>query len=183
MKQANGARWVAVTAVIFGLIAGCSTPPRPKPTPASPSSAPTDPATATRQAILTGYAGMWSDLEKDALTSNFQNPTLVHHATGKALLNLDENLAVDSRLGLIGKGHAVLHPLVVSMDPEQNPTSASVADCADLRNFQKYVASTGALESNAPGGMHFVTATLLKENGLWKVSELTINEVGSCGNS
>lgn len=180
VKQSNHARWVAVAAVTFSLIAGCSTPSRPKPSSAPSSSASADPAAATRQAVLAAYTGMWGDLEKDALTSNWQSPTLVHHATGKALLDLDESLAADSHLGLIGKGHAVLHPVVASMDPAQNSTSASVADCADFRNFLKYVASTGALESNKPGGMHFVQATLLKKNGLWKVSELAIGAAGSC---
>jgi hypothetical protein len=172
--------WVASVIIILPFTSGCSTTTAKKPHAAASSLTVQDQAAATRQAVLAGYTGMWSDLEKDALTSNWQNPTIVQHATGKALLNLDESLAADNHLGLVGKGHAVLHPMVVSMNPEQSPTTATVADCADFRNFLKYVASTGALENNKPGGMHFVQATLLNKSGVWKVSELAIGAVGSC---
>lgn len=180
MRRARKAMWVAPAITVWLFTSGCSTATAKKPGPAASSPTVQDQNNATRQAVLAGYAGMWTDLEKDALTSNWQKPTIVHHATGSALLELDESLAADNHLGLVGKGHAVLHPMVVSLTPEQNPTSASVADCADLRNFLKYVASTGAPQYNTPGATHFVTATLLNKSGVWKVSELAIGSAGSC---
>lgn len=180
MTRARKALWVAPAITMWLFTSGCSTATDKKPGSAASNLTVHDQAAATRQAVLAGYAGMWTDLEKDALTSNWQNPTIVHHATGKALLELDESLAADNHRGLVGKGHAVLHPMVVDMTPAQNPTSASIADCADFRNFLKYVVSTGEPEYNTPGAMHFVQATLLNKNGTWKVSELAIGSAGSC---
>lgn len=146
--------------------------------PSSPS--PTDSTAAAKLAILAGYSGMWSDYEKDELTANWEHPTVVNHATGKALLSLDVNLAADHHSGWIGKGHAVLHPGVTSMTPSVDPTSASVIDCADLGNFLKYVAATGALKDSIPGGTHFVQAQMVLKDGVWKVSDITMGQSGSC---
>ena len=84
-----------VTGVAFcGLVTGCSDGKAPKTAHvAVPESAPTsaDPTAATKQAILPGYSGMWSDYEKDSLTANWEHPTVVNHATSKALLWPDQN--------------------------------------------------------------------------------------------
>jgi hypothetical protein len=169
-----------VAAMIGALSAGCGTSSKAVvPHPAS-SSTPTVSQDPARTAVLASYAGMWSDYEKDASTANWQNPTVVSHSTGKALLLLDENLAVDSHHGWIGKGHAVLHPEIDTLTPASNPVTASVSDCADLGNFLVYVATTGALKDNVPGGRHLVQASLVKKDGLWKVSELATGPTGSC---
>jgi hypothetical protein len=118
-------RLVAVAATLCGLVTGCSDATQKSAQIMPPvSTAPTDSAAATKQTILAGYSGMWSDYEKDELTANWEHPTVLNHATSKALLSLDENLAADHHFGWIGKGHAVLHPAVASMVPSVDPTSA-----------------------------------------------------------
>lgn len=176
-------KWlVAAVAAACGLVGGCSdaTHKSARITPPASSASPTDRTAIAKQAILAGYSGMWSDYEKDELTANWEHPTVVHHATSKALLSLDENLAADHHFGWIGKGHAVLHPAVTSMTPSIDPTSARVIDCADLANFLKYVAATGALRDAVPGGTHLVQAQMVFKDGAWKVSDITMGQSGSC---
>ena len=176
-------KWqVAVAAAVCGLVTGCSgaTQKVAQNTTPTSSASPTYSTAAAKQAILAGYSGMWSDYEKDELTANWEHPTVVHHATSKALLSLDENLAADHHFGWIGKGHAVLHPAVASMTPSGDPTSASVIDCADLTNFLKYVAATGVLKDSLPGGTHLVQAQMVFKDGVWKVSDITMGQSGSC---
>lgn len=176
-------KWlVAAAATLCGIVSGCSdTTQKPaQVTTPAPTTSPTDSAAAVKQAILAGYSGMWSDYEKDELTANWEHPTVVNHATSKALLSLDENLATDHHFGWVGKGHAVLHPAVASMTPSVEPTSASVVDCADLANFLKYVAATGALKDSTPGGTHLVQAQMVLKDGAWKVSDITMGQSGSC---
>ena len=180
----NARKWLAaVAAATCGLLTGCSsgTTHRAAPitAPASSTSS-ADSTIAAKQAILAGYSGIWSDYEKDELTANWEHPTVVNHATSKALLSLDENLAADHHFGWIGKGHAVLHPAVASMTPSVDPTSASVVDCADLANFLKYIAATGALKDSVPGGTHLVQAQMVLKDGAWKVSDITMGQSGSC---
>ena len=174
-----------VTGMAFcWLVTGCSggtTQKASKVATPTPTQTPAAPAAAAKQAILAGYSGMWSDYEKDELTANWEHPTVVNHATSKALLSLDENLAADHHFGWIGKGHAVLHPAVASMTPSVDPTSASVVDCADLANFLKYIAATGALKDSVPGGTHLVQAQMVLKDGAWKVSDITMGQSGSCG--
>ncbi|MBS2545352.1 hypothetical protein KGQ19_00570 [Catenulispora sp. NL8] len=182
MRDETWKSLVTAATAICGLVGGCSDATQkaaPIPTPAS-STLPTDSTAAAKQAILAGYSGMWSDYEKDELTANWEHPTVVNHATSKALLSLDESLAADHHFGWIGKGHAMLHPAVVSMTPSTYPTAASVMDCADLTNFLKYVAATGALKDSAPGGTHLVQAQMTFKDGVWKVSDITMGQPGSC---
>lgn len=176
-------KWLfALAAAACGLVSGCSDATQKTTqitTPAS-SASPADSTAAAKQAILAGYSGMWSDYEKDELTANWEHPTVVNHATSKALLSLDENLAADHHFGWIGKGHALLHPAVVFMAPNVGPTSASVIDCADLTNFLKYIVATGALKDSIPGGTHLVQAQMVFKGGVWKVSDITMGQSGSC---
>ena len=170
----------AVAAVVGALSAGCTTSSESAAPHIAPTGTPTTSQDPARAAVLATYTGMWGDYEKDASTANWQNPTLINDATGKALLLFDENLAVDSHHGWIGKGHAVLHPEIDTLAPVANPVAASVSDCADLSNFLMYVAATGALKDNVPGGRHLVQASLVKKDGQWKVSELETGPSGSC---
>ncbi|WP_041543025.1 hypothetical protein [Catenulispora acidiphila] len=123
---------------------------------------------------------MWSDYQKDLLTANWRNPVSVNHATGEALQDLENSLAVDGHNGWIGKGAPVLNPVIKSVSGAGVAATAEVVDCADLSHFLKYVAATGALEDSTPGGRHLIDAGLVVKGGVWKVSTLATGQAGSC---
>lgn len=162
------------------MVAGCSGASKTPVRNTTPSASSTDVLAATRAAVLAAYTGMWSDYESDALTSNWQNPVSANHATGQALLVLDNTLAVNGHHGWIVKGTPTLHPVVKDFNPVANPTSAEIVDCDDLSHFLKYVAMTGALQDSTPGGWHLVDAGLVLKDGRWMVSRLAMGTVGSC---
>ena len=172
---------VVAAAALVGAATGCGSS-------TTPSSLPRMPSTATqstnqdpvRSAVIAAYDGMWSDYEKDALTSNWQNPVSADHATGEALLTISNTLAVNGHHGWIVKGTPVLHPVVRTLAPTSNPSTADVVSCDDLSHFLKYVAATGALQDSTPGGWHLIQASLVLKDGVWKVSTLAMGQAGSC---
>lgn len=171
----------AAAALVAAAVAGCGTPtksslPRQTPSTAAQSTS-QDPV---RAAVIAAYDAMWSDYEKDALTSNWQNPVSANHATGEALLTISNTLAVNGHHGWIVKGAPVLHPVVRTLAPTSNPSTADVVSCDDLSHFLKYVAATGALQDSTPGGWHLVQASLVLKDGVWKVSTLAMGQAGSC---
>jgi hypothetical protein len=168
-------------AVVGGLASGCA-PDSKTMLPVAPSSSGSSSGSqaATRVAVLAAYTGMWSDYQKDLLTANWRNPVSVNHATGEALQDLENSLAVDGHNGWIGKGAPVLSPVIKTVSGAGAAATAEVVDCADLSHFLKYVAATGALEDSTPGGRHLIDAELLVKGGVWKVSTLATGQAGSC---
>jgi len=170
-----------VIAVVGGLVSGCGSDSKTTSTAApSPVGASSVPQTATRTAVLAAYTGMWSDYQKDLSTANWQNPVSVNHATGEALQDLENTLAVDGHYGWVGKGAPVLNPVIKTMSGTGAAATAEVVDCADLSHFLRYVAATGALKDSTPGGRHLIDAELVMKGGVWKVSTLATGQVGSC---
>lgn len=171
---------IAIAALVCATTTACGRTTKgvlPAPTTTIGSSEGQDP---TRAAVLAAYDGMWSDYEKDSLTSNWQNPVSADHATGQALLTISNTLAVNGHHGWIVKGTPVLHPVVRTLTPTVNPDAAEVVDCDDLSHFLKYVATTGALQDSTLGGWHLVQAGLVLKGGAWKVSTLSMGQAGSC---
>lgn len=170
-----------VVVLVSATVTGCGTStksPSPRQTPSTPAqSTSQDPV---RSAVIAAYDGMWSDYEKDALTSNWQNPVSANHTTGEALLTISNTLAVNGHHGWIVKGMPVLHPVVRTLAPTSHPTTAEVVSCDDLSHFLKYVAATGAPQDSTPGGWHLVQAGLVFKDGVWKVSTLAMGQAGSC---
>ncbi|MBS2545482.1 hypothetical protein KGQ19_01230 [Catenulispora sp. NL8] len=123
---------------------------------------------------------MWADYQKDLLTADWRNPVSVNHATGAALMDLENALAVDGHNGWIGKGAPVLNPVVQRVSGTGGNATAEVVDCVDLSHALVYVAATGALKDSTPGGRHLVDAGLVMKSGQWKVSTLAAGKVGSC---
>ncbi|WP_194890900.1 hypothetical protein [Catenulispora pinisilvae] len=173
--------WVATAITTWAFASGCSTTATEKPHPASSSPTVRDPATATSQAILAGYDGMWEDFTHDGLAANWQDAALAHHATGTALLHLNQSLFLINHLGEVARGTPALNPRVTVLTPSAtSPNEAEVTDCVDMTDYQDYAASTGKLVNTGPSGKHRVIAKLVIKDAAWKVSELTINGVSSC---
>lgn len=177
----NGlARTLAATLVMMGMAAGCTASKRPSQLAARPSPSSVESSETTRQTVIAAYEGMWNDYQKDLATANWQNPQSARHATGEALLALENALAVDEHHGWIGKGSVVLHPIVKALAGSGDMATAEVVDCADWTHAVLYVAATGALKDSTPGGWHLVDAKLVVKGGTWKVSTFATGAVGSC---
>ena len=136
---------------------------------------PVDPTAA----VLSAYRDMWADLVTAARTSDYQSPLLSQHASGNALTIFVQGLARDQLAGIVTKGQPVLDPRVTSLTPSVDPTHATVADCFDDTHWVEYKV-TGGLANNAPGGRRATTADLVMKDGVWKVTQITIGETGTC---
>jgi hypothetical protein len=136
---------------------------------------PVDPAAA----VVSAYRAMWADLVTAARTSDYQSPLLSQHASGNALTIFVQGLARDQLAGIVTKGQPVLDPRVTSLTPSVDPTHATVADCFDDTHWVEYKV-TGGLAKNAPGGRRATTADLVMKVGVWKVTQITIGQTGTC---
>ena len=113
--------------------------------------------------------------------ANGRTQGLARHATGTALLHLDQSLFLIHHLGEVARGMPTFSPQLTALTPSATiPTEAEVTDCVDMTDYQDYAASTGKLVNTGPSGKHRVIAKLVLKDAAWKVSELAINGVGSC---
>lgn len=151
------------------------------PTSVTPTPSVVPSAVSARAAAAASYLAMWRDFAAAGLTSDWQSAALSTHATGDALLVMSRGLYADHYNGLITKGHPVLHPTVIRVTPVASPTTVLISDCGDSSHWLKYVAETGKLEDNIPGGRQAITAEAKKQpNGSWKIDRFAVEGVGSC---
>jgi hypothetical protein len=156
------------------LLAACgSGSSGPAPTTAAP------PSNRVDSQVLASYTTMWADLVTAARTSDYQSPLLAEHATGGALTLLVQGLARDQLHGIVTLGRTVHFPRLTSLMPPVMPTHALISDCFDDSHWIEYQTS-GARARNAPGGRRAATADLVKSGGTWKVSQISVQAVGSC---
>ncbi len=151
--------------------------------PASASSAPPapQPAVSAQTAALASYLAMWRDFATAGHTSNWKSPALAAHATGDALLQMSRGLYADHYNGLITKGYPVDHPTVTKATPATAPTTILISDCGDSSHWLQYVAKTGKLADDIPGGRQAITAEAKKQpNGSWKIDRFAVQGVGTC---
>ena len=68
---------------------------------------------------------------------------------------------------------------MTSLSPATDPTEATITDCFDDTHWLEYKTS-GGLVNNTPGGHHATTAVVQESGGVWKVSALVVQAVGTC---
>ncbi|MEV6445134.1 hypothetical protein [Amycolatopsis sp. NPDC051716] len=175
---------VASSAAVV-LLGGCSATEPSQPTTSSSTPATTSvalrPADLAKQRATAAYVGMWSDMADAATTSDWQSPKLAQNATAEALQTISRSLYTDHYNGLVTKGRPVNHPSVQWAEPEENPTTVTIADCGDSTNWLKYRADNGQPADDGPGGHRRIEALVKKAvDGSWKVSTFAVHEVGSC---
>lgn len=143
----------------------------------SPSLSPVE---AAKQAALMAYRGMWAAFSAASRAGNPEHPDLPRHAADDALDLLVSGLETNQREGLVsGGGEVVLYPEVVELEPAEAPVRITVSDCADTSATRR-VRPTGPPFTDSPGGWRQVTAYVEPVDGEWKVTNLVIQEVGSC---
>lgn len=180
---------VAAAAGALVLVGGCSASGghADKPASSSPraSSSPSPhrsltAAQAAAQSALAAYDGMWKVMQAAGLTANWKDPKLALYASGSALATLVNGLHNDHDAGLIIKGILVIHPQVISEQPAANPDQVVIRDCTDDSHWLNYVAATGKLQNNVPGGHRLTEAIVTQAGGQWTVSQLAVHAEGTC---
>jgi hypothetical protein len=167
------------------LAGGCSASsghadkPASQPPRASTSTSPPAAQAAARSA-LAAYDGMWKEMQAAGVTANWQDPGLARYASGKALSTLVTGLHNAHDGGLIIKGTLVIHPQVISEQPASDPDQVVVRDCIDDSHWLNYVATTGKLQNNIPGGHRLTEAIVTLVGGQWTVSQLAVHAEGTC---
>jgi len=180
-------RRVAVIAVAGLTLGGCGGGARDAQRPSPPtggisaavSTAATPTVAPVGAATLAAYRGMWEDWVALAATGDYQNPRLANHASGRALSLIYKAIYKDRAAGLHSEGRPVLSPKIVAMTPESSPDRATVSDCVDTSPWVS-VRSTGERQADSPSGRHAVQALAVLGNGMWKVDQLVIQDLGTC---
>lgn len=132
------------------------------------SSDATSTTVAADQEVLEAYVAFWNDgylVAADPMDPT--HPALAAHTTGEQLETLERAFLARQTSGEVIRGTLDLAPRVVSVVGE----TATVRDCY-LDNTGIYDAATGERHDTATGVRHLITATLVLEDGSWKVSDL-----------
>jgi len=175
----------ALAAVIgpLPLICGCTADRTPSPGTPGPARAPASPAGAAQaaaRAALAAYTGMWTEMQAAGMTADWKDPRLARYASGQALSTLVGGLHNARDAGIVIKGTIVTHPSAGAASPAGSPDRVMVTDCLDDARWLSYVAATGKLQNNVPGGHRLVEALVTRAAGQWTVSRLAVHAEGTC---
>lgn len=182
-------RWRAAHASIVALLlvlSACSDANGIQTSQPSTSDSPTSPAAANPTTSATSQAAIerlvrqrYIDFQRVVAevgaTSNADDPRLAEYATGAVLENLRGKLAVRRQEGLRLYGAPVPHVQSVSVSANR----ATVHDCLD--NSATGLVDGAGKKLSVGRARQETTATLVHEDGTWKVSEITtVAGGGSC---
>ena len=176
-------RGTAVTAgsILIFVITGCTGHSSGTSAPPSLSAPSLSGRALAEQRALDAYRGMWTAYAKAGLTANPDEPDLARYATGDALNTLVKGLTNYRKAGQILKGDVVNSPSAANSAVSVDPSRVDVVDCIDDTRFLVYVAATGALVDDVPGGRRSTTAVVADTGGgTWKVSSFAVKAVGTC---
>lgn len=169
-------------AVLAVAVAGCNSNDSPASKPKTPSaalsqSAPaTAPTSTSGQEALATYRSLWAAAVKAKATSDYQSAELRQYASYDALAYFVGTTLSNSEKGLVVKGEPGLAPRVT----QESDDKVTIADCLDDSRWLRYRVSDGQLENNVPGGHHRTEAVVTKSSIGWRVSKITVEEVGTC---
>ncbi|HEX2805473.1 MAG TPA: hypothetical protein VHN80_04825 [Kineosporiaceae bacterium] len=148
-------------------------------TAASPSSVVSASSGNVRAVAVEVYLAMWADMVEAGKTADFQSPRLARHAASQAWQLLYGGLRSAHQDGVVLRGEPTFAPQATGAIPAASPVAVSLVDCMDSTHWREYLAS-GQLKDNKPGGKHRATATVGLLDGIWKVTRLHVEDVGTC---
>ncbi|WP_344971190.1 hypothetical protein [Salinactinospora qingdaonensis] len=102
-------------------------------------------------------------------------PELGDYAQGQAHALMVQALESAAEEGVTYSGDPVLNPEVISLAPEENPTTADIEDCAD---GSAWIPAENRTDSQIKPRR--IEATASYDGLVWRVSEMRIWEPGSC---
>jgi predicted lipid-binding transport protein (Tim44 family) len=181
-------RWRGRIALVTVLaLTACTSKPEPgpKPTPNgslhAPSTGPSSPDPhAQVQAAVTAYVKLLNAYAAASNAGTTDTTELARYGTGSALQLLSNGLADNKTKGLHTQGApGITPPQVTEISPTNDPTMVTVAGCVDDTHWQLYN-SKGQLVDSGPSGPRPTSAQIDRNSGVWKVSSLAIQGVGTC---
>ena len=160
---------VCVAAVVPSMVSGCSRgerhaePPTTVTTTAPTTSTPLDAAAA----VLAGYRAFWGAYLEAANPMDPTHQALTATATGEELQKVRRAFAAHFQKGEVIRGELDLRPQVTG----QTGSTATVTDCYG-DSTHVYDSATGERKDPPETVRYQVTATLVTEGGVWKVSAM-----------
>ena len=134
----------------------------------STTAATTSSAPPEASAVESGYRAFWDAYLSAADPMNPTNPVLAAHASGDELQQVQAAFAQHFANGEVIRGRLDLSPRVQSVDG----SAATVTDCYG-DSTHVFDATTGA-QKDPQGDNHFqITAHLVLDGGVWKVSSIS----------
>jgi len=141
---------------------------------------PARPDPGAGQAAEISYTGMWDAMQAAGLTADATFPALPDYASGQALATLQNGLREARSHGIVIRGQLLTSPVVTSASPPGSPSQVGIRDCLDDTRWLNYVAATGRLQDNVPGGRRLVTAVVTRSAAGWRVTRLAVGAEGTC---
>lgn len=141
-------------------------------------------AAAAQQQALAAYRAAfadWTAVTSVASRADYQNPRLADHMTGQALSQASSTIYVDTNVDqAVSKGAPVLHPTMGELIPANNPTQVVVNDCVDTSSWLMWTSDGKHLYNSTPGGRRKTQSLVAYAGGVWKVSQMYMQNVGTC---
>jgi len=185
----RGFRAVAGLVLLGVLVSGCADDVEPRALPSASSQAaspPVSPSATTSTAreiaerdALASYRGLMQAWVDAAKVANPDHPALRRYAQGEALKIFVTALFGNQLHKKVVLGEMGTDPKVVGAVPIDGPTSVKIADCLDDTRWLEHKKS-GGLWDNKPGGRRHTTALVTKTKAGWKVTDIVMQEYGSC---
>ena len=161
----------ASAAACVAVAAGCtggSDPPRPAPAPTTVTVPAGTGTTVDRAApVLAGYRAFWDAYLQAADPMDPTNPVLAAHSTGEELQQVRRTFAGHFQRGEVIRGTLDLRPQVT----DQTVSTATVTDCYG-DSTHVFDSATGVQKDPPESVRYQVTASLVLEGGVWKVSAM-----------
>lgn len=128
---------------------------------------------ADTEEVLAAYRGFWDAYLVAADPMDPEHPALVERATGAQLEQVQQAFLARLSAGEVIRGSLDLAPEVETIDDD----AAEVRDCyADGTGI--YDAATGERKDTESGERQLVRASLVRDEGAWKVAELVREGTG-----
>ncbi len=164
----------ATTVALAGVLAGCGggspeATPVPSRTSSSPPTSPSPSPTPTvdQSSPVAAYRAYYAAVIEAARTANWHAPALAATATGNALAAIAENLRRLEAKGQTLRGTVEINPTPGPV----NGNTATVYDCQDSSGWLVYDRDGRPVATGSPRHDR-VVATLVRERGVWKVSDI-----------
>ncbi|WP_147453809.1 hypothetical protein [Nocardiopsis sp. Huas11] len=141
-----------------------SEPTRTPPALAAPASP------SPEELALDAYRGMWGVVVEGSHEGAVGHPDLEEYASGQAL-----ELTTAMLHGAVATGEPATDPEVVDSDLTGSPATVSVEDCVDDSTWVVEDENEGM-----EGGSRLVAATVVANDGEWRVDDLWLESYGSC---
>jgi hypothetical protein len=184
----NSNRWLGcVVPVALLALAACTLKPAPQGTSTanpslhapSPAQSSPDPRAEVQKAVA-AYTNLLNAYVAASNAGTTDTTELAKYATGNALQRLSKGLADNKANGVKSQGTpGIDSPRVTEIAPANDPASVVVAGCLDDTHWLLYKYN-GQLANNTPGGRRSTSAQIDKSDGVWKVTSLAIQGVGTC---